>query len=132
MRAPSTGGARHCAALVDMANVFLYLLGAAGLAIAVVAGALIARGRLWGASLLTTFSGRKPGRRLDIVEQANVDGRRRLFLIRRDDVERLVMTGGPADVVIETGIGARNREPQEAPTLLTRRPHPLGQVVADR
>jgi formyltetrahydrofolate deformylase len=29
-----------------------------------------------------------------------VDGRRRLVLIRRDDVEHLIMTGGPVDVVI--------------------------------
>ena len=26
------------------------------------------------------------------------------MLIRRDDVEHLIMTGGPVDVVIETGI----------------------------
>jgi hypothetical protein len=41
---------------------------------------------------------------LDVVEHANVDGRRKLLLIRRDDVEHLIMTGGPVDVVIETGI----------------------------
>ncbi|MCB1548152.1 MAG: flagellar biosynthetic protein FliO [Hyphomicrobiaceae bacterium] len=46
-------------------------------------------------------------RRLSIVEQANVDGRRRLVIIRRDDVEHLIMTGGPVDIVIETGIGER-------------------------
>ena len=40
-----------------------------------------------------------------MVDQANVDGRRRLVLIRRDDIEHLIMTGGPVDVVIETGIG---------------------------
>ncbi len=49
----------------------------------------------------------KPERRLDIVEQSNLDGRRRLILIRRDDVEHLIMTGGPVDMVIETGIGER-------------------------
>lgn len=43
-------------------------------------------------------------RRLGIVEAANVDGRRKLILIRRDDVEHLIMTGGPVDVVVETGI----------------------------
>ena len=37
-------------------------------------------------------------------ETANVDGRRRLVLVRRDDVEHLTMTGGPVDVVIETNI----------------------------
>lgn len=50
--------------------------------------------------------GPKPERRLAVVEHANVDGRRRLLLVRRDDVEHLIMTGGPIDVVLETGIGA--------------------------
>lgn len=44
-------------------------------------------------------------KRLGVVDQAPVDGRRRLLLIRRDGVEHLVMTGGPLDLVIETGIG---------------------------
>ena len=45
-------------------------------------------------------------RRLDVIDHANVDGKRRLLLVRRDNVEHLIMTGGPVDVVIETGIGA--------------------------
>lgn len=45
-------------------------------------------------------------RRLDVVDHANVDGKRRLLLVRRDNVEHLIMTGGPVDLVIETGIGA--------------------------
>jgi len=47
-------------------------------------------------------------KRLGIVEQSSVDGRRKLVLVRRDDVEHLIMTGGPVDVVIETGIHARS------------------------
>lgn len=43
-------------------------------------------------------------RRIGVVQAANLDGRRRLVLLRRDDVEHLIMTGGPVDVVIETGI----------------------------
>ncbi|AGK58402.1 hypothetical protein HYPDE_33648 [Hyphomicrobium denitrificans 1NES1] len=46
----------------------------------------------------------KGERRLEVVDHANVDSRRRLLLIRRDGVEHLIMTGGPVDVVIETGI----------------------------
>jgi hypothetical protein len=46
-------------------------------------------------------------RRLGVVEAANVDGRRRLLLVRRDNVEHLIMTGGPVDVLIETGIPAK-------------------------
>ena len=44
------------------------------------------------------------------MEQASVDSRRKLVLIRRDDVEHLIMTGGPVDVVIETGIASAPRE----------------------
>jgi hypothetical protein len=48
----------------------------------------------------------RPEPRLAVMEQASVDRSRKLVLIRRDDVEHLIMTGGPVDVVIETGIAA--------------------------
>jgi hypothetical protein len=51
-------------------------------------------------------------RRLGVVETAAVDAHRKLILIRRDTVEHLIMTGGPVDVLIETGIeGQRPLEP---------------------
>ena len=53
--------------------------------------------------------GNRAERRLDVVEQSSVDGRRRLVLIRRDHVEHLIMTGGPVDVVIETNINSQRR-----------------------
>jgi len=46
-------------------------------------------------------------RRLGVVETASVDGHRKLVLIRRDTVEHLIMTGGPVDVLIETGIAGQ-------------------------
>ena len=46
-------------------------------------------------------------RRLGVVETASVDGHRKLILIRRDTVEHLIMTGGPVDVLIETGIAGQ-------------------------
>src|SRR6202040_284765 len=46
--------------------------------------------------------GRQP--RLAVIDAATIDGRRRLVLIRRDNVEHLVMIGGPTDVVIEPNI----------------------------
>ena len=36
-------------------------------------------------------------KRLGVVETASVDAKRKLFLVRRDDVEHLVMIGGPID-----------------------------------
>ena len=74
----------------------------------------------------------RPEPRLQVIEQAAMDGRRKLVLIRRDDVEHLIMTGGPVDVVIETGIGEtrlRAAEPHvTAATVLTRPPRTLGSV----
>lgn len=49
--------------------------------------------------------------RLQVLDAAAVDARRRIVLIRRDDVEHLVMIGGPTDVVIESGIGAARAKP---------------------
>jgi flagellar protein FliO/FliZ len=70
---------------------------------------------LWGYRFYTTgdtsfsFAWLFPARpepRLSVTELASVDNKRKLVLIRRDDVEHLIMTGGPVDVVIETGIAA--------------------------
>jgi flagellar protein FliO/FliZ len=74
------------------------------LAALIVGGAWFLRGHLNGGGAMGFF-GPPRERRLDVVEHASVDGRRRLVLIRRDDVEHLIMTGGPVDVVIETNIG---------------------------
>src|SRR5437868_6969406 len=49
-----------------------------------------------------TARGRQP--RLAVIDAAAVDGRRRLLLIRRDNVEHLLMIGGPTDVVVEANI----------------------------
>lgn len=107
---------------------------------------------LWGyrayATGDTTFSlawllPARPEPRLSVMEQASVDNRRKLVLIRRDDVEHLIMTGGPVDVVIETGIPAPRiveeapaapfadvedrREP--SPPVFSRTPRSFGQAV---
>ena len=49
-----------------------------------------------------TQRGRMP--RLAVIDAAAVDGRRRLVLVRRDNVEHLLMIGGPSDIVVETNI----------------------------
>jgi flagellar biogenesis protein FliO len=55
--------------------------------------------------------GRVP--RLAIMDAMSIDGRRRLVLIRRDNVEHLVLIGGPTDVVVEQAI-QRPRRPRSA------------------
>ncbi|MEA2975447.1 MAG: flagellar protein FliO/FliZ, partial [Alphaproteobacteria bacterium] len=57
--------------------------------------------------------GRQP--RLAVIDAAAVDGRRRLVLIRRDNVEHLLMIGGPTDVVVEPNIVRAIGAPRELP-----------------
>ena len=106
----------------------------------IVVGGLLLRGYLttgsMTGSLTTAFFSPKPERRLEVVDQANVDGRRRLVLIRRDEVEHLIMTGGPVDVVIETGIGQKKGRPNgevvEGPTAVFSRPaRAMGQAAGE-
>jgi flagellar protein FliO/FliZ len=58
--------------------------------------------------------GRMP--RLAVIDAAAVDNRRRLVLVRRDNIEHLLMIGGPTDVVVEANIvratTARDQIPQ--------------------
>ena len=109
----------------------------------------VAVAALWGYRVYTTgdtalslawLLPARPEPRLSVMEQASVDGKRKLVLIRRDDVEHLIMTGGPVDVVIETGIAApparsfemenvRQERVEPTPPVFTRAPRGLGQAV---
>jgi flagellar protein FliO/FliZ len=64
-----------------------------------------------------TQRGRMP--RLAVIDAAAVDGRRRLVLVRRDNVEHLLMIGGPTDIVVEPNIvratAGRDQLPQRSP-----------------
>src|ERR1043165_2490130 len=59
--------------------------------------------------------GRMP--RLAVIDAAAVDGRRRLVLVRRDNVEHLLMIGGPSDFVVEQNIvrGVPVNPPRDMP-----------------
>lgn len=48
--------------------------------------------------------GRNRKTRLAVMDATAVDSHRRLVLIRRDDVEHLILIGGPTDVVVEQNI----------------------------
>ncbi len=70
--------------------------------------------RRFGAGRLGASSrGRQP--RLAVVDYASVDGRRRLILVRRDNVEHLLMIGGPSDVVVEPNIVRAQAATRDAP-----------------
>ncbi|HWV51556.1 flagellar biosynthetic protein FliO [Pseudorhodoplanes sp.] len=59
----------------------------------------------------TSTRGRAP--RLAVIEAGAVDGRRKLVLIRRDNIEHLIMIGGPTDIVVEANI-VRGQSPRDA------------------
>lgn len=48
--------------------------------------------------------GNKSQNRLGVIEAAAVDNKRRLVLVRRDNVEHLIMIGGTSDILVEAGI----------------------------
>jgi hypothetical protein len=54
--------------------------------------------------LLSTRMNASRGLRLGVTEYYDIDKSRRLLIIRRDEVEHLVMIGGPQDLVIEQNI----------------------------
>ncbi|MBI1201359.1 MAG: hypothetical protein GC182_02490, partial [Rhodopseudomonas sp.] len=74
--------------------------------------------------------GRQP--RLAVIDAATVDARRRLVLIRRDNVEHLLLIGGLTDIVVEPNIvraaalRETTREPArvEPPRIEAARPEP--------
>ena len=128
-----------------MANFIWYALMSVSVAAIVVGAVWIARAYINGTPPRIAFFGPRQVPRLAVVDHANVDGRRRLVLVRRDNIEHLIMTGGPVDVVIETGIPARpvlapsdavETEAPEAPPVLpaqpvfTRAPRTLGTAAA--
>jgi len=57
--------------------------------------------RLMGAQTPQSRS-RQP--RIAVMDSATVDARRRLVLVRRDNIEHLILIGGPSDVVVEQNI----------------------------
>lgn len=63
--------------------------------------------------------GRNRKTRLAVMDATAVDSHRRLVLIRRDDIEHLILIGGPTDVVVERDIRL----------IQTRRPGPSGNLA---
>lgn len=84
--------------------------------------------RLQPASSINAPQSGKGRKRLGVLEASDVDARRRLVLVRRDEVEHLIMIGGPNDLLIESrilrqgaaGTAAANRpNPQQMPRPVT-------------
>lgn len=56
-------------------------------------------------------------KRLAIIDKVQIDSRRQVVILRRDNVEHVIMTGGPADLVVETNIAVERQS--------VRRPAPV-------
>jgi flagellar protein FliO/FliZ len=82
--------------------------------------------RRFGAGRLGGAGTRARQPRLAVVDHASVDSRRRLILVRRDNIEHLVLIGGPTDVVVEANIVRAAPATREA--TLTR-PPPVAETL---
>src|SRR6185369_7259918 len=84
--------------------------------------------RRFGGGKLGNAAARGHQPRLAVIDAATVDARRRLVLIRRDNIEHLLMIGGPTDLVVEPNIvraiGSREvtREPGRLEPVVGRPP----------
>lgn len=92
---------------LDYARFFLALMFVVGL-IGLLA-LLLRRIGLGGVRLSPAFRGKSKTaeKRLAVTEAIAIDARRRLVLVRRDDVEHLILLSGSDDLVVETNIPAR-------------------------
>ncbi|HEY7299745.1 MAG TPA: flagellar biosynthesis protein FliO [Xanthobacteraceae bacterium] len=75
--------------------------------------------RRFGSERLGAASARGRQPRLAVIDAATVDGRRRLILIRRDNIEHLLMIGGPTDLVVEPNIVRATAARELAPSRST-------------
>ena len=78
----------------------------------------------------TATLGRGRNRRLGVVEQLQIDAKRQVLIIRRDDVEHVIMTGGGQDVVVETGIPVLRAHPAPPQATRGKLPDPAGGDIA--
>ena len=81
------------------------------------------------------------GQRLGVSEYYELDKTRRLVLVRRDNVEHLIIIGGPQDTVVETGItpasiaaayAPATAVMDQGPMVAPMRPAPRPPVFGDR
>lgn len=71
------------------------------------------------------MGGRNRKARLAVMDATAVDATRRLVLVRRDDVEHLILIGGPTDVVVEQNIrpyAPVRQQPSESEAFLSPSP----------
>lgn len=85
----------------DYARAILWTLAALILLIVVLVIVKLIRSMTFGTFVA---GGRNRKTRLAVMDATAVDSHRRLVLVRRDDIEHLLLIGGPTDVVVERDI----------------------------
>lgn len=103
----------------DSGNSFLTAAFALGAVIVLIV--LVA----WLLKMLSGLSGnavRGRNRRLSVIDTLAVDQKRQLVIIRRDNVEHLILVGGPQDLLVESGIAVEETPAAAQPS---RRPLPM-------
>lgn len=83
--------------------------------------------RLLGGTLVS--GGRSRQARLTVMDATPVDARRRLILVRRDDVEHLILIGGPTDVVVEQNIRLAAPRQAQSPQQMRDTPEEMRPVL---
>jgi len=80
------------------------------------------------------MGGRNRKARLAVMDATAVDANRRLVLVRRDDVEHLILIGGPTDVVVEQNIrpATAARRPADMEPALAVAPTPIATPRSQR
>lgn len=87
--------------------------------------------RRFGVAGLAAGTQRNRQMRLAVVDSAEIDARRKLMIVRRDNVEHLLLIGGPNDVLVEANImraaavGQPLREMPMARSAMAAEPAPL-------
>ncbi|MFC6788686.1 hypothetical protein ACFQE0_03030 [Methylobacterium komagatae] len=111
----------------DGSPIIQYLVIFAIIFSALAAIVLVVRRLTGSGSALPGRSGRARQPRLGIVDVYELDRARQLILLRRDNVEHLLLVGGPNDVVVERNI-QRGQRPLSEPAL---RAEPAAEPLPD-
>ncbi|MGJ0425877.1 hypothetical protein [Methylocystis sp.] len=102
-----------------MPDKFTQLLPALGALVAFLVAAVLVLYiyRLLFGRRIRSPGGRNRARRLDVVDVYDLDRERQLVIVRRDNVEHLLLIGGPTDILVEATInrveGAVSRGPEQ-------------------
>jgi flagellar protein FliO/FliZ len=75
-----------------------------GVAIVAIIVLIVAYRMVFGHRLRFSGGGKARQPRLGLVDAFSLDGQRQLVIVRRDNVEHLLMIGGPNDIVVESQI----------------------------